>query len=119
MKLKITLTLKRKIIGLAILAAVLPVLVMYVLIVRFQGKVAQKAEQELDVLANGNVTQIAKDVYVLCETAGSLIDRKVTYDMGNAMQILRSQGGVSLATETVSWDVTDQESKQAGESCSP
>ncbi len=114
MKLKITLTLKRKIIGLAVLAAVLPVLVMYMLIVGFQGKVAHKAEQELDVLANGNVTQIAKDVYVLCETAGSLIDRKVTYDMGLASKTLRAQGGVSLSPETVSWDVTDQESKQTG-----
>lgn len=114
MNLKITLTLKRKIIGLAILAAVLPVLVMYVLIVRFQGKVAQKAEQELDLLAGGNVTQIAKDVYVLCETASSLIERKVTFDMGNAMQILRSQGGASFSPETVSWDVNDQESKQTG-----
>lgn len=113
MALKITLTLKRKIIGLAIVAAVLPVLVMFVLITRFQGEVTRRAEGELNVLAQGNITQIAKDVYLLCETAGYLVENKVVRDMTVARQILDRQGGAALTAETAEWETVNQDSKQA------
>jgi methyl-accepting chemotaxis protein WspA len=112
-KLTVKLTLKRKIIGLAVFAAVLPVLVMFMLTVQFQKRASQKAETELDVLAEVNITQIAKDVYVLCETAGHLLERKVLRDMDVARTVLKREGGASLSSETAEWDMVNQETKQS------
>ncbi len=112
MKRKIILTLKRKVIGLAVVAAVLPVLVMFVLVTRFQGETTRRAEAELGVLAEGNITQIARDVYLLCETAGHLIESKVTRDLEVAKSVLDRQGGAALAAGTVEWEAVNQETKQ-------
>jgi methyl-accepting chemotaxis protein len=112
-KFTVKLTLKRKIIGLAVIAAVLPVLVMFLLTMQFQKRVSRRAETELDVLAEVNITQIAKDVYVLCETAGHLVERKVVYDMEVARQILHQEGGAAISSETAEWEIVNQETRQA------
>jgi len=111
-KATINLTLKRKIIVLAMLAAVLPVAVMFILTVQFQGRIAKKAEAELDILSHVNVTQIAKDVYSLCETASTLLDRKVSSDMETARRILREEGGFGLAGDMVEWNALNQDTGQ-------
>ena len=72
------LSLKQKIIGLAVVAAVLPVLVMMFLIGSFQFSVSHLASKELSDVAMANMAQIARDVYGLCETSNDLIQKKST-----------------------------------------
>ena len=68
MKLK----LKHKIIGLALLAALLPALVMSILFTVQKSQVTSKVSDELDVLGRRNIAQIAQDAYVLCKTANDM-----------------------------------------------
>jgi methyl-accepting chemotaxis protein WspA len=111
-KLSVKLTLKRKIIAITTLAAILPVMVILLLTVHFKNVVSNKAGSELDVLARVNITQISKDVYTLCETANTLIQRKVHHDLLVAQETVHKQGAVSLSAETVEWEVINQETQK-------
>ncbi len=106
------LTLRRKIIGLTILAAILPVCVMFALTVKFQARIGQQAETDFDALSRMNIDQIARDVYGLCETANDLIQRKINHDLNVARRILYQQGSVRLNNEMVSWEAINQYTKQ-------
>ena len=98
------LTLRRKIIGLTILAAILPVCVMFALTVEFQARIGHQAETDFDALSRMNIDQIARDVYGLCETANDLIQRKINHDLNVARKILYQQGSIRLNSEMVSWE---------------
>jgi len=107
------LTLKRKMIALAVFAAVLPVLVMFVLMTLFQGRVAQTASGELSTMAMMNIGQIARDVYGLCETSNDLIQQKINHDLNVARELLKQHKTVDLGRDTVAWDAVNQFTKQA------
>ncbi len=106
--LKVRLTLKRKVVALAILAAMLPVLAIFVLVDRFQTSVSQVAANELQSLAMTNIAQIAADVYGLCETANDLIQQKISNDLKLAEELLKQHNTVSLSAESVTWEAVNQ-----------
>ncbi len=106
------LKLKQKIIGLAILAAVLPVIVMILLIQSFQSSILKVASKELRDVAMMNMDQIAQDVYGLCETSNDLIQDKIDSGLNVARDILEQYHGIEAAKEKVSWDAVNQVTKQ-------
>jgi methyl-accepting chemotaxis protein len=106
--LKVKLTLKRKVIALVILASLLPVLVVFLLVNRFQTSVSQSTASELRELAMMNIAQIAKDVYGLCETSNDLIQQKINSDLRMADDLLKQHKTVGLASESVSWEAINQ-----------
>jgi methyl-accepting chemotaxis protein WspA len=106
------LSLKRKIIGLAVVAAVLPVVVMMILMGSFQSSVSKLASKELSDVAMANMAQIAKDVYGLCETANDLIQRKINNGLNVARNILKQHKGIEVEKGTVAWDAVNQVTKQ-------
>ncbi|MEI8191312.1 MAG: Cache 3/Cache 2 fusion domain-containing protein, partial [candidate division NC10 bacterium] len=110
--LKVKLTLKRKVIALVILASLLPVLVVFLLVNRFQTAVSETATTELGTLAMANVVQIATDVYGLCETANDLIQQKINNDLKVADDLLRQHKTVGLSPESVSWEAINQFTQQ-------
>ncbi len=105
---KIKLTLKRKVGALAVLGAVLPVLTIFFLIDRFQTAVSKVATDELQSVAMLNVTQIAKDIYGLCETANDLIQQKINHNMKVAEELLRQHKTVGLGQESITWEAINQ-----------
>lgn len=105
-------TLKRKIIGLAVLAAVLPVVVMMILMGSFQSSVSNLASKELSDVAMANMAQIAKDVYGLCETSNDLIQKKINNGLNVARNVLKQHKGIETGKETVAWDAVNQITKQ-------
>lgn len=105
-------TLKRKIIGLAVLAAVLPVIVMMILMGQFQYSVSNLTTKELSDIARSNMAQIARDVYGLCETSNDLIQKKINNDLNVARDILKQHKGIETGKETVTWDAVNQITKQ-------
>ena len=109
---KRTLTLKQKIIGLAILAAVLPVVVMIILMASFRSSVSQVASKELSDVAMTNMAQIARDVYGLCETANDLIQKKINNGLNVARNVLKQHKGIETGKETVAWDAVNQVTKE-------
>lgn len=102
------LSLKRKIIGLAVVAAVLPVAVMMLLMVSFKTSVSNLASKELGDAAMANMSQIARDVYGLCETSNDLMQRKINNGLNVARNILKQHGGIDAAGEKVAWDAVNQ-----------
>ncbi|MCX5828462.1 MAG: methyl-accepting chemotaxis protein [Deltaproteobacteria bacterium] len=109
---KIQITLKKKVIGLAVLAAFLPVLVMIVLVGQFQTSVSQVAGKEMSTFATMNIAQVAKDVYGLCETSNDLIQQKINNDLNVARGILKQHKTVELSSQTVLWEVSNQFTKK-------
>jgi methyl-accepting chemotaxis protein WspA len=107
------LNLKRKVLGLAFLAATLPILVMLLLTSQFERTVAQQAEEELNQIADQSVKQIAKDVYAMCETSHELLLRKANVDLNIAQKLLQEAGGAQLSDETVSWTARNQRTGEA------
>jgi len=106
-------TLKRKIIGLAVLAAILPVVVMIILMGSFQSSVSELASKELGDVAMANMAQIAKDVYGLCETSNDLIQKKINNGLNVAGNILKQHKGIETGKEKVDWDAVNQITKQS------
>ncbi len=109
---KIRITLKKKVIGLAVLAAFMPVLVMVVLVGQFQTSVSQVVGKEMTTFAMMNIAQIAKDVYGLCETSNDLIQQKINHDLNVARGILKQHKTVELSSQTVPWEVSNQFTKK-------
>ena len=69
--------LKQKIIGLACLAALLPVAAMVALTLFLEPRTAESIDEELGTLAEENVAQITRDVYALCEMTHELLSRQL------------------------------------------
>jgi methyl-accepting chemotaxis protein len=111
--LKVKLTLKRKVVALAVLAALLPVLTIFLLVNRFQASVSQTATKELGTLAMTNIAQIALDVYGLCETSHDLIQQKIDHDLNVARELLRQRRTIELSSELISWNAVNQVTKQS------
>lgn len=107
------LTLKRKIIGLAVLAAILPVVVMMILMGTFKSSVSNLASKELSDVAMANMDQIAKDVYGLCETSNDLIQKKINNGLNVARNVLKQHKGIAEEKETVMWNAVNQVTKQS------
>ncbi len=105
--------LKRKIIGLAVLAAILPVVVMIVFMGSFQSSVSELASKELGDVAMANMAQIARDVYGLCETSNDLIQKKINNGLNVAGNILKQHKGIETGKEKVDWDAVNQITKQS------
>ena len=110
--LKVKLTLKRKVVALVTLAALLPVLAVFLLVNRFQTSVSETTSNELRELAMMNIAQIAKDVYGLCDTANDLIQQKINNDLKVADDLLKQHKTVSLSPESVSWEAINQFTQQ-------
>ncbi len=68
-------TVKRKIIGLAVLAALLPVIVVVGLIFVEQNWIESRVKEELDILSRGNLSRIALDVQHMCAVAHELAQK--------------------------------------------
>ena len=101
-------SLRNKIYGLALVAAILPVLVLLLLLLHFRSTVSQEAAKEMTALAEANVEQAAKDAYGLCQTANDLLQRRVDHNLSVARRMLGQKGGVSTGTAMVRWQAVNQ-----------
>ena len=101
-------SLRNKIYGLALVAAILPALVLLLLLMHFRSSVSQEAAQEMTALAEANVEQAAKDAYGLCETGNNLLQGRVNRNLRVAGKILAQSGGVSTGKEMIRWQAVNQ-----------
>jgi methyl-accepting chemotaxis protein WspA len=96
------LMLKHKLIGLPVIAAVLPVLVILVLTFVEKKSVTEKIERELDVLARENIEHLALAVYNTCEAASKMVQKVLDRRLQDSDAFFQDMGGFSLSSETVS-----------------
>jgi methyl-accepting chemotaxis protein WspA len=104
----VRISLRNKIYGLALVAAILPVLVLLPLMLQFRSSVLVKAEHEMTALAEANVEQAARDAYGLCEAANDLLQRRVNQNLGIAHRVLMQKGGITRGGGTVQWQAVNQ-----------
>lgn len=101
-------TLKQKIIGLAVLAALLPVIVIVALTAFQKLTASQRVQAELDILARDNVAQIAGDVYHMLEASNDLLQARVNSNLNVARDLVRREGGITMDSRTVHWIASNQ-----------
>ena len=101
-------SLRHKIYGLAVVAAILPVLLLLLLMQHFRRSISQRAARELTALAVANVEQTARDTYGLCETANDLLQRRTNENLGVARRILAQRGGIGSGGGSVHWQAVNQ-----------
>jgi Cache 3/Cache 2 fusion domain len=102
------LTLRRKICGLAILAAGLPVLVLLIIMTLSQARIVREAENELTSLEVYGLNQTAHNIYALCRSSNALTQAKVDLDLNVARRLLDEGGRLSLSSERVNWQAVNQ-----------
>ena len=101
-------SLRHKIYGLALVAAVLPVLVLLLLMQHFRRSISQRAAREMTALAVANVEQTARDTYGLCEAANDLLQRQINENLGVARKILGERGGIASGGGSLHWQAVNQ-----------
>lgn len=106
---QIRLTLKRKIIGLAVIAAVLPMLVTVILTILEKRTVTGQVRQEIDQLTRANLAQITRDVYGLCRLTDALNSRQVEQSLQVLHAVLQQAGPLRLETRRERWQAADQD----------
>ncbi|MFH1242955.1 MAG: Cache 3/Cache 2 fusion domain-containing protein, partial [Pseudomonadota bacterium] len=104
MKLK----LKHKLIGLPLLAAVVPVFVIFIFTSIEERGVIKNIEAELNLLGRESISQIALAVYNTCEASSKMIQMELDRRLENAASFLVSMGGLSLSREVVSMKAINQ-----------
>ncbi len=105
--------LKYRIIGLASLAALLPVVIMLVIASIQNRHVSSIITDEMNSQMQEYLSQIARDAGNLCGTANDLIQSYVSHGHNVAERIVLEKGGIGLGKETVTWDAVNQDTKQA------
>ncbi|MEW5734128.1 MAG: methyl-accepting chemotaxis protein [Thermodesulfobacteriota bacterium] len=99
-----TVSLRTRVIGLCVVAAVLPLLIMLVVTLVLKNVANEKIGGEMERLANANITRITTDVLSLCETAQALVMSRVTAASKGAEVLLKEMGPVRLGPQTYEVD---------------
>ncbi|MBW1783330.1 MAG: hypothetical protein JRL30_21635, partial [Deltaproteobacteria bacterium] len=102
------LMLKHKVIGLPVLAATLPVLVMFVLTSMEKRSVTQKIEGELGLLARDSMKRIAIAIKDTCQVTSDMIQKDVDRHLRDVESFFSALGGFSLSPEKVPWIAVNQ-----------
>ncbi len=106
-------TLRRKLILLVALAAIIPVVIMIGLTLRAQKRLVRQAEGELNLLVRTNLVHIAGDIYALCDTVNSVVTKDLEMDLAFARQLIEKCGAPNLDVEDVEWDAVNSMTRQA------
>jgi methyl-accepting chemotaxis protein WspA len=96
-------TLKRKVIGLATLAAVLPVLVMFLLITTQKNNLKNEVVADMNDIAHREAGELARLVGQMCQMTQDRIEQSLREQLAVAHAELARLGPVSLAEAQVSW----------------
>ncbi|MCF8143170.1 MAG: methyl-accepting chemotaxis protein [Deltaproteobacteria bacterium] len=102
------LMLRHKVIGLPVLAAILPVLAMFVLTFMEKSSVTHKIEGELDLLARDSMKGIAIAIRDTCQVTSHMIQKDVDRRLEDGDSFFSALGGLSLGFEEVSWTAVNQ-----------
>jgi len=107
------LTLKYKIIWLAMLAAALPVVVMSLLILAQKQDLMTNIADDMNAISRNDTSQIAKTVYRVCDTANRRTGQSLRELLKAAWAELKEQGPITFDTNQVAWVARNQFAQQA------
>ncbi len=107
------LTLKNKIVWLAVLAAVLPVLVMSALILTQKQDLMANIVEDMNAIAKNETGRIAKLVYQMCEMSNRRTEQRLREHIEAALTELNAQGQIAFGTNEIAWAARNQFTQQA------
>jgi len=104
---------KGRIIALAILSIILPLIVLLVMIIRFENMASKGMMAELDQMAIDRVTNLAGDIYALCDA--SYRDTRARAERGAVILRDRLKNGdyVTVGQIMVGWEVENPYTNKA------
>ena len=106
-----TVRLRYRIIGLAVLAATLSVAITLGIISHHRTEVADRIVAEINVLARDALRQQVQGVLDLVSTSNALIGQSVMHGLDITADVVQRRGGLQLGDDPVSWDVIAQTSR--------
>lgn len=107
------LTLKNKIVWLAVLAAALPVLVMSLLILSQKQDLMTNIVNDMNTISRNDTGQIAKLIHRVCEMANRTTERRLRDHVEAAWAELEAQGAIAFDTNQIDWVAHNQFTQQA------
>ncbi|MDO9542929.1 MAG: hypothetical protein Q7J98_11500, partial [Kiritimatiellia bacterium] len=106
------LTLKHKIVWLAVLAAALPVLVMSLLILAQKQDLMTDIINDMNMISKNDTGQIAKLVHRVCDMANRRTERRLREHLESAWAELEAQGPIAFDTNRIAWVARNQFTQQ-------
>ena len=106
-------SLRVKIVSLALLAAAIPLPILWLLTSSGAREASREATAELDGLGRLNVHQVAVDAVRLCEAANGLMQPRLDRGLAVAQEILQKGGGIETDGTERTWAEVDQETRLA------
>ncbi len=101
-------TIKYKIMALSFLFVLIPIVIILIQVGFQKGALKAKVTDEIDVLIKENISQIAKDVYHLCDSMNDVLKDKVKDDLVVASELFNRNGGINFSSSTVTWEAKNQ-----------
>lgn len=106
--------LRHKVIGLALISALLPVIVLTLLLVTGEEPLIKRIKTELSDLIENTYNAIVHDVYASCQTANELITKELEGMLNVTEYITKLAGGIHLNYDTeVEWTAVNEDTEIA------
>ncbi len=106
------LDLKKKIIGISLLSALLPTAIVLLVLFFQQSSLTDNIIAEVDGLAKSNLKGNAESVLYQCEIANEMINTQLKQNLYTASDMRKTIGSYGFSPELVSWEPINQETKQ-------
>ncbi len=108
-------SIKQRIILIAVLSAVVPVVVSLLITYYQKENTATTIIDKMDVIKKKNVDQVAEDVYAMCKTIHELSITNVKSNLTVANYVMKQYGDLLHTAEIVKWTAINQDTKESKE----
>ncbi|MFA6563780.1 MAG: methyl-accepting chemotaxis protein, partial [Verrucomicrobiia bacterium] len=102
------LSLRNKVVGLAVLAALVPLAATITLTVIEKQPLQERVLSHMNTFAQSEVEMTAKQVFLMCKTVRDGTARHLLETLNVAKEEISRSGGISLGKETVTWKARNQ-----------
>src|SRR5437016_2551111 len=111
--------LRFKVISLAVVSALLPAFVLTVLLITQQRPLTNHIKKEIESLLQAGFDNIVQNAYDTFEAANDIIQKNVNSTLSFARYIKDQFGKTTLGKDTVTWQATNQLTKETVEIALP
>ncbi len=102
------LSLRNKVVGLAVLAALVPLAATVTLTMIEKRPLQERVLSYMDTFAQGEVEKTAKQVYLMCKTVRDGTARHLLATLNVAKEEIGHSGGINLGKDLVTWKARNQ-----------
>lgn len=105
--------LRHKVIGLALLSALLPAIVLTNLLVTQKAPLVDKVTTEIATLLNKNFDEVIRNIYASCQTANDLTNRELDTALNVTRYLAMEMGNIKQnPTESAEWKAINSETRE-------